>query len=153
MKQRKRLTSKQSLEQRLSHTAFWASQSVINPYRNARVGSSKSIRVRKAPGRTLSNGRRQCSDAKSVHCSNSCPKYVRLSPFDLTTALVIILYTSSYESDSLNGRRLVRYYRGFPALPPDTIVAFIVEAPLSRTSIGSECMWFRQKLGLSSPYA
>ena len=26
-----------------------------------------------------------------MHCSNSCPKYVRLSPFDLTTALGIIL--------------------------------------------------------------
>jgi len=49
---------------------------------------------------TRSNGNLKCNDEKSLHASNSCPKYVILSPLDLTIAFDTILHHPRRRSDA-----------------------------------------------------
>jgi hypothetical protein len=84
---------------------------------------------------TLSKGNLKCNDEKSLHASNSCPKYVILSTLDLTIALVIILSRdgkifrrNTCIGDKVNGDRT--YLTSFGEVVTPTLM---VDAPLSRT--------------------
>lgn len=50
---------------------------------------------------TRSKGNLKCSEEKSLHASNSCPKYVILSPLDLAIAFGTILYHARKRSDAI----------------------------------------------------
>ena len=52
---------------------------------------------------TRSKGNLKCNDEKSLHASNSCPKYVILSTLDLTIALGTILPVPRRVSDAIRG--------------------------------------------------
>jgi hypothetical protein len=85
---------------------------------------------------TRSKGNLKCSDEKSLHASNSCPKYVVLSPLDRTIALDIILCCAMQNLEAIQALE-VEDCTYLTSLGEVVIPTLMLEAPLSRTTTGA----------------